>query len=183
LATTYDFIERLEFSKATRLETDTATIQEMLPGAMSVTIADEQQDRNGTDYIATLRGGAQVNIDLKCRDIGCSRFWKNGPELALEDWSVVAENGKRGKVGWTLDESKETDLVFFAFDPSDCMDCYLVSFQLLRVAFRRNHKDWLRQYWDAPQQSDGWKSHCIFVPVDVVLDAIRAVSKGRQVNV
>lgn len=175
----YYFEERLAFSKDARLGTDTATIQAMLPGAASIVVASETQDRLGIDYIATLRGGAAVNIDLKCRDIGCSRFWKNGPELALEDWSVLPEEGSGGKVGWTLDESKQTDLVLFVFDAADAAECYLVSFQLLRAAFRHNHAEWIRRYYDANQQSDSWRSHCVFVPADVVLDAIKEVSAGQ----
>ena len=182
MGNTYYFAERLAFSKDTRLETDTATIQAMLPGSESVTVASEAQDRVGIDYIATLRGGAKVNIDLKCREAGCSRFWRNGPEFALEDWSVLPENGSPGKAGWTLDESKETDLVLFAFDPSDSPDCFLVSFQLLRVAFKQNHASWLRTYFDANQQSDSWRSHCVFVPAAVVLDAIQRASVGQLVN-
>jgi hypothetical protein len=151
----------------------------MLDGCVSVEIALTEMDRLGIDYIASLRGGAQVYIDAKARDVGCSQWWKGEPELALEDWSVVRENGNPGKVGWTLDESKQTNLVLFTFDPEDTQLCYLVSFQLLRVAFRRNYNPWLRQYKQDTQQSPGWRSHCVFVPVSVVFDAICDVCCGR----
>jgi hypothetical protein len=174
----YLFSERLEFSKGIVQETDLATIRALIPGCTNIVLSTLEQDRNGTDYVATLRGGATVNIDAKRRDRGASRFWNGEPDLALEDWSVVPINGARGKAGWTLDESKETDLVLFMFDPEDTNECFLMAFQLLRVAFRRNHSEWISRYKDAFQRNPSWRSHCIFVPVSTVLDAIREVSCG-----
>jgi len=175
---TYLFDERLRFSKGRRQVMDTETIRQMIDGCVDVVVAEVEQDREGIDYIATLRGGAKLFIDAKARDSGCSRFWNNGPELALEDWSIVPENGMQGKAGWTLDESKLTDLVLFTFDLTDTDVCYLLSFQLLRIAFRRFYWDWKRQYKNDVQHSDSWRSHCIFVPAEVVMNAISAVSVG-----
>jgi len=174
----YDFEEQLAFSKGKRQKTDTATIQQMIAGCVSVEIAPTEMDRAGIDYIAILRGGAQIFIDAKARDAGCSQYWKDGPELALEDWSVIPENGRRGKVGWTLDEGKQTNLVLFTFDLQDTEQCFLLSFQLLRVAFRHNYRQWREQYKNDTQCSNGWRSHCIFVPASAVFDAIQLASTG-----
>lgn len=180
----YDFCGQLEFSKGQRQTTDLDTIKAMIDGCASVQVADRNLDRQGIDYIATLRGGAEIFIDAKAREKGCSRFWKSGPEFALEDYSVVPRfPGDPGKAGWTLDESKKTHLILFTFDPSDTDDCFLVSFQLLRMAFRRNYRTWKDQYKNDTQQSNGWKSHCIFVPASVVLDAIQQTSKGKITHV
>lgn len=176
----FDFKERLAWSKGTRQRTDIETIKAMIDGCVRVDIADEHLDRRGIDYVATFRGGGQARIDAKARDRGASRYWsKDMPDLALEDWSVMPKDGRPGKVGWTLDESKQTDLVLFTFDPSDTDKCYLVSFQLLRMAFRRNRDTWLKRYKDASQKNNGWYSHCIFVPVRTVLLAITQASCGR----
>lgn len=172
------FDERLKFSRGAVQATDLETIKTMIPGCVSVQLATLEQDRNGTDYIATLRGGTTINIDAKRRDNGAARYWNGEPDLALEDWSVVPKNGHPGKAGWTLDESKETDLILFMFDPIDTDECFLIAFQPLRIAFRKNHAGWLRKYKDAPQQNQGWTSHCIFVPVSVVFAAIEDISRG-----
>lgn len=179
----FDFDERLAFSKGVRQRTDAETIRAMIDGCERVDVASTEHDRRGIDYFARLHGGVQIHIDAKARDRGCSQFWKQGiPELALEDWSVVPVNGHSGKIGWTLDVSKETDMVLFTFDPADTDRCYLISFQLLRIAFRRYCSRWLQQYKHAPQQNNGWKSHCVFVPVRVVFKAILDVSCSHTVQ-
>lgn len=124
----YDFDERLAFSQGRRQQTDMDTIKSMIPGCADIQIAPEALDRQGVDYVATLRRQAKILIDAKTRDAGCSKWWKDQPELALEDWSVLPENGSIGKAGWTLDESKLTDLVLFTFCPEDTSTCYLISF-------------------------------------------------------
>ena len=175
---TYNFDERLAFSKGTRQRTDLETIKSMIPGCTNVETANTEMDRQGIDYIATLRRGAAIFIDAKAREAGCSKFWNDGPELALEIWSVCPENGNGGKVGWTLDESKQTNLVLFTFDPSDTAQCYLLSFQLLRAAFHNNFHQWTGIYQRDKQSSIDWKSECVFVPANVVLDAIQDICIG-----
>lgn len=176
---TYEFDERLSFSKGQRRESDHETIRQMLAGCVSVVDAGIDEDRSGTDYVAVLRGGRRVPIDAKARERGCSRYWKNGPELALELWSVKPTQHQRGVVGWTLDESKTTELVLFTFDPVDCSTCFLVCFQLLRVAFRKRCNEWMRSYFCPDQRTQTrtaeWLSQCVFVPVDVVLREVANV--------
>ena len=87
---TYDFDERLAFSKGKRQSTDETTILSLLDGCVTVTASSTELDRRGVDYVATLRGGAEVYIDAKTREQGCSKYWKNSePELAIEIWSVL----------------------------------------------------------------------------------------------
>jgi hypothetical protein len=176
----YDFNERLGFSKGRRQDNDLATIKTMIAGCDDVQIAPVDLDRQGVDYIATLRGKAQVLIDAKARDAGCSQHWHGEPELALEDWSVLPENGNAGKVGWTLDERKMSDLILFTFAPQDTPICYLISFQLLRIAFRQNCISWRGQYKKDIQDSGTWRSRCVFVPISVVFAAIQSASISYQ---
>lgn len=176
----YGFDTKMAFSRGVREATDLETIRAMICGCDSVVKANERMDKIGIDYIATLRRGREIYIDAKAREVGCSKFWKNGPEMALETWSVVPENGYPGKVGWTLDEAKQTELVLFTFDPTDHKNCYLVSFQLLRMAFRSYLPEWRNVYQKATQKTPGngggWRSQCIFVPVYAVYEAINDVS-------
>lgn len=187
----YDFFEQMAFSKGRRQESDIDTLQAMFPSSVSVIKTDEEQDRAGTDYVITLRRGARLMVDAKSRAGGCSRFWRHGPEVALEMWSVLP-GGKYGipdgeaRVGWTLDESKEIDLILFTFDPDDHVFAYVRPFPLLREAFRRNYRDWRREHKAAPQDNVSprgsyYQSECVFVPLLIVDQAIEAVSRKRVV--
>ena len=181
----HSFTEKLAFSRGVRQDTDIETIMALIPGCVGVIKTDIEQDKKGTDYIATLRQGAQILIDAKARAKGASQWWKkDGPELALETWSVMPE-GKYGKsfeqtkLGWTLDESKETDLILFTFDEGDTDKVFLICFQLLRMAFLKNLKLWARLYKTGTQDSSSWQSQCVFVPASVVLNAIKKISQGK----
>jgi hypothetical protein len=177
----YGFSERLNFSRGIREKTDIETLKVMIVGSASIEKTDEKTDRAGIDYIARLRSGAEVLIDAKARDKGASRFWKYGPEVALEIWS---DKGRK-VTGWTLNESKNTDLILFTFDPSDTLECWLVSFQLLRIAFRNNITKWYSEYKTAIQTSGyngrSWKSECVFVPIAQVEFSINEASRGELV--
>lgn len=169
----YDFDTMLAYSRGVREQTDLDTIAALIDGCVDVTKTDVSTDRAGVDYVATLRGGAQVLIDAKARTPGCSRFWRTGPELALEVWSVRPENQQRGKVGWTLSEANIVHYILFTFDPSDSKEVFLYPFQLLRMAFRRNLKSWRNAgYRTDIQNSGSWRSECLFVPESVVWKGI-----------
>lgn len=182
----YDFGERLTFSKGQRQASDEATLRALFPKAVSVTKTDEDEDRNGTDYIMELRRGAQLRVDAKARDRGCSRYWSPGPEVALEVWSVKP-GGKyntpreRSKVGWTLDESKDVDLILFTFESADHELAYVRPLPLLREAFRANFGDWYERFKTDTQDSRKWQSECVFVPLDVVDEAITETSRTQLI--
>lgn len=177
----YDFDTQLAFSVTSNGRSLPEIILATLPGVISVEKTDTVIDKSGVDYIATLRRGAAVNIDLKLRSQGCSAYWRYGEEeLSLETWSVVPERGNVGKCGWTLDESKATHYTLHVFDPSDSNRVFLLPFQLLRKAFRTRVRDWYDLYRHEFQRSGPWKSECVFVPASVVLSAITEVSIGSH---
>lgn len=170
----YDMAERMAFSQGVVRATCEETIRAMLTGCLSVEKTDVATDKTGIDYIATLRRGARVGIDHKARGKGCSRYWTEGPELALEIWSVKkCPSCPSGVPGWTLSEAKVTEYTLHTFDPADSDQAYLLPFQLLRMAFRRRFAGWSQTYKRASQDSGQWQSECLFIPAYVVLDAIR----------
>lgn len=172
----HSFDEKLAYSRGVREQTDQLTIQSMIAGCVKVTKTDSYDDRAGVDYVATLRNGATILIDAKTRTPGAAKYWRHGPELALEMWSVKA-NGKywtkTPKVGWTLCESKNVDYILFTFDPSDSKDVFLYPYQLLRMTFRRMVNQWFKSYKTDVQDSGSWESECVFVPESVVWAALR----------
>ncbi len=185
----YDFARKLAFSRGVSLDTYPATIRSLLgPSCVDVRKAPLELDKQGVDWVAELRGGAEMNIDVKAREAGCSAYWKRGaydrpePELALETWSVMPDaHNPSGKIGWTLDESKVTDYTLHVFDPRDCLEVFLLPFQLLRMAFKGNFRLWTSVFRVAPQTSHRgsatWKSECVFVPASLVTEAIAAETK------
>lgn len=182
----YYFDERLAFSKARRQQWDEATLKELFPKSVSVEKTGVELDRAGVDYVVTLRRGARLSVDAKARDVGCQRWWRSGPEVALEVWSVKP-GGKyqtprsRAKAGWTLDESKNVDLILFTFHPDDHEFAYARPLPLLREAFRRNLSDWSAAYKTDVQDSGRWESECVFVPLRVVDEAIATLACVRLV--
>jgi hypothetical protein len=174
--------DNLRFSQGDRAMQDVDTIRSLIPNCIDVTIVEDSSSQAaGIDYIAHLKDGATLNVDAKGRTKGAAKYWKDGePELAVEVWSVMPQDGQPGKVGWTFDTSKQTDLVLFYFDDTEV--CYLIGFQHLRMAAIANYDAWKTAYMQKPQLSerDGvrWNSQAMFVPARVVLDAIRSASRA-----
>lgn len=180
----YDFQERLSFSTGSRQQSDADTIMALLDGCVSVRPNITTGNDNGIDFIATLRGGTEVNIDVKTREAGCSRYWRNNraePELAIEKWSVMPHGEyntppERAKAGWTIDESKATDMILYTFAPSDSDTAFLLPFQSLRLAARRMINLWMSRFKVDVQRShrngSRWQSQAVFVPASEVILAI-----------
>jgi hypothetical protein len=185
------------FSRGQRETTDLETLKAHIPGCVSVEKTGEALDRLHIDYVAYLRRGAVLHIDGKTRRKGAAKYWKafrpgrkgvadGEPDLAIEVWSVTPQEEQVGRVGWTLDESSDTDLILYTFDSADTNEFFLLSFPLLRIAARQCYKSWLARFRDYPQYSRSstgkvlWQSQCCFVPAQIVQDAIRSVERGRM---
>ena len=172
---THDFSKKLAFSNGANAESDMERIKYVLGRACAkVEKTDIEADKTGIDYVATLRGGATVNVDAKRREKGASRYWKNGePELAIETYSVYDT-----KYGWTFSTSSLVDYILYSFEPEDCNDYFFLPFQLLRKAACDNVRKigdkilWNGLYIERKQFSGDWESRCIFVPASVVISAI-----------
>jgi hypothetical protein len=187
---TYDFDKKLAFSQGKRAATDLDTLKQLIPDHQEIVLADIEEDLSGIDYIVTLNGGAKILVDAKTREPGCSKWWKNGPELALEKWSVMPGGEyktpiEKSRIGWTLNMKNQTDLILFTFPPKDSCEVFLISFPLLRKVFRRNIDQWWTDYKTDIQKSNRgskyWESACVFVPAQVVLDSITNLSRGHFV--
>ncbi len=186
VARVFSFDGQLAMSKRQRDATDMEIIKQHITGCVAVRRGTLEEDRAGIDYVATLSSGVSLHIDAKTRERGASRFWKyRQPELALETWSVMPQGEQPGKIGWTLDQQKRTDLVLYTFDPSDSDYFYILPFQLLRITFNRELNRWLKQFGPPQAQcTEGrWRSECVFVPVGSVLDAVRATSVGTLASI
>ena len=179
----WDMNERLAFSLGEREVFDIKVLKEAIPGCASIIKTDEKTDKAGIDYVATLKGGAKINIDAKARDKGSARFWHHGePDLCLERLSVCPEKqGGNEKIGWTLSQSSNVDMILYTFAPTEYHGFYLIPFQHLRMAFLRNGCEWVEKYGYKFQRSNGWRSKAVFVPASIVLNAVIDVMQGKVV--
>lgn len=169
----HDFQENLEFSLGEREKFDISLLREIISGCTDIRKTDVETDRIGVDYVAYLRKGAQVLIDAKTRKPGASKYWKhNEPELALEIWSVCPNPSCEGKTGWTLNENSPVDMILYTFDEQDSRKFFLLPFQFLRMAFRRNYSNWVNKYGTRIERNKAWTSEAVFVPASVVLNAL-----------
>lgn len=160
--------EKLTYSQA-QIDSDIRRIKNYFPHCSEVVKTSVDFDRQGVDYIATLKGGIQIFIDAKTRVKGSSRYWKHGePELALEIYSVVESK----KLGWTLSTESKAHYILYTFDPTDSDKFYVLPFQILRKVFVENGRQWIEKYGKKIQASDNWHSSAVFVPANVVMQAV-----------
>ena len=167
---------KLTFSQS-KIDSDIQAIKKYFPQCVAVEKTDVEIDRQGVDYIATLRGGAKIFIDAKTREKGASRYWKHGvPEIALEIYSVVEQK----KIGWTLSSSSKAHYILYTFDAADSEEFYMFPFQILRKAFYKNGRRWIDEYGQKTQASDKWHSSAVFVPANVVLQEVSEIMSYRS---
>jgi len=167
-----DFYRKLEYSRGEREKNDIDILRRIIPQCVSVEKTGIEEDKAGVDYVAILKCGAKIRIDAKTREKGCSKWWKHGePEIALEKASVI-KGGKMVKIGWTLDTKKEVDEILYTFDIEDSDRIYRLPFQILRTVFWNHGKEWQEKYGLKYQDSGGWKSSAIFIPISEVINAI-----------
>ena len=181
----HNFNQKLCYSFGEQEQSDIDILKQAFIGSVSVIKTDIETDKGGADYIVTLRKGAKILIDAKTREPGASRYWRyKEPELALEKWSVCPdENGDGGKVGWTLNEECNVDMILYTFDPSDSKQFYLLPFQHLRIAFIRHYAEWVNRYGLKKQRSEyglKWQSEAVFVPASIVINAIVETMTGEM---
>ena len=104
-----NFYEKLSYSLGHQQTVDCNILRSHIPKCIGVEKTSVDIDRAGVDYIATLQGGTKILIDAKTRTPGCSRYWKDEPELAIETWSVV----EKKIPGWTFNEKSDVDYILY----------------------------------------------------------------------
>jgi hypothetical protein len=117
---------------------------------------------NGIDYVVTDRSGNTINIDVKRRRPGVSRYWanRNDPEITLETARST------GNPGFILNDEKLTDLYLFIFDESDTDQYFYMRADWLRNVFKQHQNEW-EQYKHTRYHADYWSEfYCL--PVSVI---------------
>jgi hypothetical protein len=165
----HDFNERLEWSQQLSDEPEwIAFYRRLWPNALYIIRADRdsQWQRWGVDRRITLPNGRDILIDEKKR----AGDWD---DVLLEEWSVYYGDGdRRNKIGWALDESKRIDFVAYAIPKRGL--CYLLPFELTRLAYVVNRATWHAESWQYPKdaKNNGYITRNCAVPWQTLKSAI-----------
>lgn len=84
-------------------------------------------------------------------------------DVLLEEWSVFhGERDSRNKIGWALDRRKRCDFVAYAIPHAGI--CYLLPFELARLAFTMHRSAWTRAFGVRDAKNPGYVTRNIPVP-------------------
>jgi len=145
----HDFAERLAFSHAAGAE-EAAWVrfyQDVWPTATVIVRIDAKSKYQeiGIDRHVYLPGGKILAIDEKVRDPikAVDRDGDPYDDILIEEFSVwLGERHPKNKVGWTLDPHKQCDYIAYAIPRLN--RCYLMAFELLRLAAAARLDEWKR---------------------------------------
>lgn len=140
-AIVHDFQEQLSYSQTLNDEGHWVEFyRRMWPDAVQIVRIDKHSKYQlwGVDREILLPAGQRVTIDEKNRKTDYGDF-------LCEEWSVGTKtNGEYigQKVGWTLDKTKRCD--FIAYCIPSTHKCWMLPFQLLRIACHTKIESWKR---------------------------------------
>lgn len=181
---THDFYERLAFSEGIEITGPLMErIANMVPNAIGIERADENADRNGTDYwILRSHRLPTLSVDVKHRGF-CPIERFGSDDACIETTSVYIgqspwkDSGRR-KVGWTLDYSKRTDFVVYTWPNGEGTRYWILPFVPLCRAARDNWRVWAAQYGERPAKNNGYLTLSVYPPRSTIAKAMKAVMAG-----
>lgn len=159
----YEFGERMAMSSGVSATSDVrAILLAQIPGAVSVTQAAKENDRQGIDWWVELSTARHLAVDAKVRETDWAASHPDEDDLALETWSVV----EKRVPGWTRDTTKKCDYVLWLW--SDTGRFCLLPFPMLCKAFSNRWQAWRvahkKRTQFTPRSDGGYHSECVFVP-------------------
>lgn len=170
----YSFDDNLDFSQKNQLDPRwSQAYHEFFPGLSNIEIvSDSKYQDSGVDKIIYMKDGIQYNIDEKVDRKGYPRF----PIEIIQD-SIT------GRPGWAVKEGQMTDYIAYLVKPDQ--KYYLIPYQELKDAYRRNEQQWLNMaksrerngflYRIVKNDKKGgvvWHTHNICVPLNFLMNHI-----------
>jgi hypothetical protein len=147
--------------------------RQTVPAYTGHSLATDDHDRQGTDVWVKRAGLRDLSVDLKARSV--DPLIQFGTDDVLLEMVSVAD---RQVPGWSVDPAKTTDLVFWLFPTGRFI---AAPFPLLCMACQRHQTEWSEQYRSVTTftpQYGGYRSECLVVPTDVLMNAVAGVSRG-----
>lgn len=123
---------------------------------------DTKSQRMGIDRVLMLSNGKALYIDEKKR----AKTWG---DVLLEFISVDAT----GAPGW-IEKDLSIDYLAYAF--MDNQRVYLYPWQMLRRAWLHLGAEWKKTHKIITAQNDGYKTHCVAVPIPTLNAAVQRAS-------
>ena len=154
---THDFLERLEWSEDASDEPFWDEVyHKAFPNMLwhKLCSGDTDSQRRGIDRLVYLSNDRVLRIDEKKRA-------KDYKDILLEFISVDTTDAP----GW-IEKDLAIDYLAYAFMPSKCV--YLFDWIMLRRAWVNYGEQWKSEYPIIQAQNDGYKTHCVAVPISVV---------------
>jgi len=178
----HEFTDLMKFSEGVDTESGILDhILDSIPGASRIVRATKEEDKNGTDYwIHREHRLPSVSVDVKHRTVCPIEKWGSN-DACIETCSVY-KNGKREKIGWTLDETKRTDLVVYTWPASNGRRYWIAPFPLLCKAAQQNWKEWRREYGEYPANNHGYQTFSIYPLISVIEEAMNSLRSGTAKN-
>lgn len=181
----WDFNERLAFSEGIGLsESIEAHILESIPKAYEITRANLIEDKSGVDYWVLRDGLKPLSIDVKHREFCPIERW-NSDDACIETTSVYLgpDNGEwldkyRSKVGWTLDESKQTDYILYTWPYAEKLRFWILPFPFLCMAAQKNWQKWVEFFGEKRAQNNGYITLAVYPPRKIIALAIKKLMTG-----
>lgn len=127
--------------------------------SMQLIKQDGWAQRAGIDRIVNLESGKRLTIDEKVR----RQDW---PDIVLEYWS----NYEKQIPGW-IAKGLYCDYIAYAFEPSQ--RCYLIPYHTLRIAWKRNGKQWVKKYPKVEAKNATYTTVSVAVPIDQLMSALK----------
>lgn len=186
----HDFLKCLNDSKGVELGADVEELLlRMIPGSVTVKRATNKEDREGTDLWILRRKLPAVSVDLKVRTFDpIERFGSD--DACIETTSVYSgkhsppwEDRFREKVGWTLNETKRTDLVLYTWPTKNGLRFWAMYFPWLCVAAKKHWRHWVEKYKERPAKNKGYLTLNVYPPRKEIAQAVGNVMRGNQDSV
>jgi hypothetical protein len=177
----YGFDERYEYSN--RSSVDRCVVNYLIntiPNCIGIKRADKHNDRRGIDYWLLRNGVRPIAVDMK--HYSYDPIDRYGVDtICIETTSVYTGphtppwlDEYRIKPGWTIDASKETDLVVYTFPQANgTRRFWMAYFPILCLVANKYWRYWARQYGEYAAMNVGYMTLSVHPPREVVVSAMQ----------
>jgi len=181
----YSFDRQLKFSEGISVSGDIfKRLLQIIPESNGIVKANQNDDRNGTDYWINRHRLPPLSIDVKHRSF-CPIIKYGSDDACIETTSVYRgsrppwSDTDRKKIGWTLNGKKRTDFILYTWPHDEYQLRYwLVNFPLLCKAAQNKWREWAAIYKERSAQNDGYLTLSIYPPRNKIASAIRDLTRG-----